>query len=616
MDTVSDDEVSSVWSLSTSEMASTIPRKKKSRQKITSYMLAGPAPTLSQKQSLLHIRPKLVMQIQRLSESHRPVPIFDIMTSTQFVPRLAKKFPSLYKGTGKLGLNDVMVTTSENYEDDILEEDEESKPYGKDDHHEREVIAVICGPPKDSASLGEICLEDGSRWQMRSGEKKSLELVKNDARTGREIVGRWIRRHGAPTSRRNSLKTPERPTDLASSPTANDGKYIFSFIDPLKTRHPVQGKLSKGKLQIYDTYNPNTDGKGVVTSGRTSFDGDLEATSPISQSSDDATAYATTTAEQRLIIELSGIWVASRIGWCPWLKYDHSSPASTKSTPPSAAKSARERAATPTPSGSGRHKRERSGTTNTITSIAESVVSSVGGSGRARRSRRTSANRDTLPPDPSNTSSKAPQRAVSTGAAFMQRVAEKRASYSPSLNRDGSESSKNGSKNVSRPGSRPGSPKGPCSMDMLSRATGQILGGQPPRRGSATMPPSKMRRTLSAFDVLSGDSAVSPTREGQEVKIGATNDGQSVRFAPPRAAVGILAANEVETELNNAEELKKEAGRATRQLLPSSDGSSQAPPRSGDVLEAKKEGTWSKFKGLFKPKNKDKEKRKNTRVQG
>jgi hypothetical protein len=129
----------------------------------TTFQLAHPAPTLTQKQRLIRIRPRLLLQLQRLSCDSPPEPAIDVLPSV-VVPRLAQKFPRMFKGKAVLGMNDVLVVRSEEYES-RQRSAVEAADLDDENLASRDVMAVICQMPKDAGgSLGKaaIVLSDGS----------------------------------------------------------------------------------------------------------------------------------------------------------------------------------------------------------------------------------------------------------------------------------------------------------------------------------------------------------------------------------------------------------------------------------------------------------------------
>ena len=516
-------------------------KKKAQKHPETKYYMAGPAPTMIQKQRLVHIRPHLLLQLQRLPSNGRATPILDVKSSNTFVPRIAKKFPSLYKGSGQLGINDVMICKSESYDDDTVDEEAQKTPCGTEKWDEKEVIAVICQAPKDSGYSGELVFDDASRWTMAAGTRgKSFELTSTNPTTGEKTIARWV---PAGTSRRSSFQTPVTKKAIGAAEMAKEAreaksqKYNFSLVDPSKRRHPVMATLRQTGLVIKDTYSPITDSP-TNSSSTLAVDATVDTSSQDSAVEAGPSDYPSltdppvirTTDQQKLLIEISAMWLASRLGWCPWPDPTHILP--TLSTPSSSKSAGRQRSSTMTPSGSAKHKRARSGT---VGSIAEGAVDETttaeGNKGSlTKRSgnifKRSSLNNGVFQSDSEHSPPRSgPKRSVSTGAAFMAKQAEKRASRPPS-----EAGSRPGSTTVSRNNSRPSSPKRSCSVDMLTAFGRDVRHGEALTRGlrkyqlgegdgRTSLPTSAgIRRTQSDFTTLDGPSSA---LNSPHIKIGA-----------------------------------------------------------------------------------------------
>lgn len=529
-DTMSDDEQASIHSDDESSVAGSTAtgrgRPRKPKLAITTYQLAGPAPTMTQKQRLVHLRPKLLLQLQRTSNCKRPTPALDVMSSATFAPRLAKKFPGLFKLTSELGINDVIVVKSEDYETPHDDEDTGGKAEVCDDGMaNREIVAVICQAPKGGNHTGEICIDDGSRWYLQAGKKGALEISKTDSVTGERVLGRWVRRGPSP---RNSYQTPTRGSQ-AIDPAALEQRYTFSFIDPTRRRHPVLATLSQNVLKVNDTYyassptSSSETGEYNISSARTSMDS-LESEVP--SLSTPSRHLMTLTDKERLIIQTSAVWVASRLGWTPWFKYEiHATPASSRAAQPLTPGSAStdnagsRRRHTMTPTGSGKqHKRARSGT---VVSEKGSVGSRRSLMGRLPISSSTFLSHcsDSGAESDTKGKGKAPQRSVSTGAAFMQRRAERLSNSRPGSLKEGGDSPNSASRSSTRPPSptpKSGtnktniaihtSPNGGLLADrLLSHVTEESARTSKPDSDNTTSSKQKrkdFRRTWSAGDEI------------------------------------------------------------------------------------------------------------------
>ena len=384
-------------------------RRRRSIRSSTAYSIAHPAPTLTQKQKLLQIRPKLLLQLQRLSTDCRPKPALDVLPSTVVVPRLTKKFPRMFKGKAELGCHDVMVVKSEEYDavDDGVSMGSDSD---EDSLANRDLIAVICQARKDSGgSYGkaEIVLNDGSTWLATPLPNGLYEFVTMDER-GNKTTARWVRR-----------STKARSTDAAEPATVNtELKFTFSILDPNTRRHPILASLTQSKLDIPDYYTSvsSSAGKHPPTSPR-AFPGEPEQPFVEGEPSSERTTHAVDES-MKTLIRITSVWVALREGWSPYFKYNDASIATVgqQTTP-----GGRVRSMSLTPDAS------RPSPVATASSTPESSHSAFG---RIRRQscRASPANTESSQQERSN----GPKRAVSAGTAFMQRAAARRAGNPPS----------------------------------------------------------------------------------------------------------------------------------------------------------------------------------------
>jgi hypothetical protein len=413
-DTMSEDGRSVANSEASETTAGGGRRRRRSTRSSTTYSLAHPAPTLTQKQRLLQIRPKLLLQLQRLSADCRPKPALDVLPSTVVVPRLTKKFPRMFKGKAELGCHDVMVVKSEEY-DAVHDHNSEDSDSDEESFANRDLIAVICQARKDfGGSLGkaEIVLSDGSVWMATPLPNGLYEFVTVDER-GDKTTARWVRRSSKP-----------RNTDAVDpAAVSTELKFTFSIIDPTTRRHPILASLTQSKLDIPDYYTSvsSSAGKHPPTSPR-AFPG--EPDHPVMD--DEPPSKRTTHAideNMKTLIQITSVWVALRQGWSPYFKYSDAM-TSTSTPVQQATPGGRVRSASLTPDAS------RPSPVATCSNTPESGHSAFGLGGRIRRQtcKGSPANGDSLQQDRKD----GPKRAVSAGTAFMQRAAARRVGLPPS----------------------------------------------------------------------------------------------------------------------------------------------------------------------------------------
>ena len=418
-DAMSEDGMSYTSEASETTTGGTKKKRRRAARSRTSYQLAHPAPTLTRQQRLLQIRPKLLLQLQQLSPDKRPIPRVDVLSSTVVVPRLMKKFPRMFKGKGELGANDVIVVRSEDY--NTPDDGNESDTVDDDSLGSREVLAAICqlrGIPGGA----EICLGDGSVWHGTPIAKGGFEFVTTNSVTGETTTARWVQRV---TPRRHSSQ-PGSPISVSDAPS--DEKYLFSILQPNSRRHPILASITKKILDIPDNYT-------TVSSSA----GRHPPTSPIrapkfelQQGADKDNLRRTTIPVDdslRTLIQVTGVWVALRQGWCLYFKYDDvsmlgSGRPSSLSLPGHG-----------TNSNSNIHDGNKGPGLDTQASTPESNQSSFSGvSGKILRSSNHifRSSPSSASPTLLNQSTPLPRRAVSTGAVFMQRAAARRVGHPPS----------------------------------------------------------------------------------------------------------------------------------------------------------------------------------------
>ncbi|RHZ67682.1 hypothetical protein CDV55_107832 [Aspergillus turcosus] len=285
-------------------------RKQSSRPK-TTYQLAHPAAHARHRR--LKLRPKLLLQLQRVSQKARPLPVLDVLPSTVFLPRLARKFPTIFKGKKGLGPNDLIVVTSDLYErrvgdiaDKYLSLDEESQ-------ETREVIATICQILKEDAlsqGRAEICLSSGPAWEAIPLPNGSYEF-RAQTDDGVQVL-RWVSR-GAKNRR---VSAPP-----GSSLHDDSKRFTFSVINRNTRRHPVIASMTRNVLEVFDEYSmPSVSGDATLspTCGMSVVSDSSELDMPLDRE------VIKTDDSLRTIIILTAIWVAFREGWSQSFTYDDS----------------------------------------------------------------------------------------------------------------------------------------------------------------------------------------------------------------------------------------------------------------------------------------------------
>lgn len=294
--------------------APTVPGSdKKSLRRKSSYQLAHPAGQVRPKR--LRLKPRLLLQVQQVSQTKRPIPIIDVLPSTGFLPRFARRFPAVFRGKKCIGPNDLIIVTSESYERPLSSSADPHSSAHHDAHDaHREVIATICQLPQREDALraatgkAEICLNRGPVWEATPLPNGSYEFVAQTVAGGTRKL-RWVQRTA-------------RPSRRSSGAAADEGKrFIFSVIDPSTRRHPVIASMTRNHLDIYDEYSMPTQllpmsPTSVISTASDSSENRFQSREPANLiETDDAL---------RALIMVTSIWVAFREGWLHSFSYDDS----------------------------------------------------------------------------------------------------------------------------------------------------------------------------------------------------------------------------------------------------------------------------------------------------
>ena len=288
------------------------PKKRHSRSK-TTYNLAHPPPPTAPRQKL-HLRPKVLLQLQQVVPSSRPKPAYEVIPSSVFVPRLARKFARVFKSKDKLGPADVLVVKAEDYGPAEDEESSDDERWGN-----REVIGVVCAGKKDEnkTCIGtEILMDDGSSWEASTLPNGGYEFVFTDEH-GLKLKCRWVARM-SPTRRSSGMSG----TSQGSNPPTEEKKFNFSTISPDSRRHPIIATMTRTSIDVLDYYSMPSASSSIHppaspihTPAQTpSAMSDAGSFSEASELAAERSQIKTEDALRKFII-VSGIWVAFRENW-------------------------------------------------------------------------------------------------------------------------------------------------------------------------------------------------------------------------------------------------------------------------------------------------------------
>ncbi|KAL9027972.1 MAG: hypothetical protein Q9196_003588 [Gyalolechia fulgens] len=283
--------------------------RRRSSQTKTSYQLAHPPPSAKNRQRL-RIRPKTLLQLQRLSSASRPLPVIDVLPSILFAPRLARRIPQVFQGKQGLGLDDLVLVRSQTIDPATALQNGPPEDNEYNTSSDREVIAAIC---QFSPTHGhgqhrtEIRFSQDSTWTataLRSGAYEFVPHVHGETRS----IARWVPKRDAST---------DGSTDVQ--------KFKFSLMDTKSRRHPVIANMSKQAIDIYDWYTVPSGPRDAVRPADTESVGSASLEdSPWTRPDDcdePSKGIIETDDNLRTVIAVTGIWVAFCEGWSPNFKY-------------------------------------------------------------------------------------------------------------------------------------------------------------------------------------------------------------------------------------------------------------------------------------------------------
>ncbi|KAL9038984.1 MAG: hypothetical protein Q9180_002800 [Flavoplaca navasiana] len=287
--------------------------RRRSSQSRTTYQLAHPPPSTRQRQRF-RLRPRTLLQLQQISLASRPIPLFDVLPSILFAPRLAWRVPRILQNKQGLGLDDLVFVQSRPQAS--LSTSTERFPWTveQDEKTDREIVAAICqsnSTERNGQRRTEIRFSHGSTWWATALQSGAYEFASH-GQAGSKSIARWV-------PKRDDKKVEETGMEPSRS------KFKFSLVDVKSRRHPVIANMSRQCIDIYDRYSipcssqttPRQDDPASFQQVRSVDSRDLDD----GESIDTAKTVIETDDELRTMIAISGIWVACCERWVPNFQY-------------------------------------------------------------------------------------------------------------------------------------------------------------------------------------------------------------------------------------------------------------------------------------------------------
>jgi hypothetical protein len=279
----------------------------------TRFILAQPPPVKRSKQRL-STRPRMVLQLQRVTDNLRPLPTFDIISSTGLASRFARSVPRMMRGEKFSSTENLVLVRSDVYGQGSAADCDKTDGSGDEaTRRHRDFLGTICYARKvndSSLSQDEICLDNGLIWKATC-LKAGLYEFSGKNHDGLRL--RWVlRRARGLDLKRNSLRTE-------SSNKRYSSRFTFSIINPTTRLHPVIATLTRdNRLDILDRFPT------LLSSQSASPPSSYTPSSMGSELSSDASyferqtsgevIYTETDEALQMLIILTAVWVMSREG--------------------------------------------------------------------------------------------------------------------------------------------------------------------------------------------------------------------------------------------------------------------------------------------------------------
>jgi len=276
----------------------------------TTYAFGHPPPVSAHKQHF-HIRPRVLLQLQKLSKTARPTPVLEVIPSVTFASRVARRLPRTLKGKVGLGADDLVIVSSERYDTDESDAREPDDLLEDARWDEREVISVISNLNRgkiEGQAKAEIWMNHGQTWTASILVNGSYQFVFTD-KHGLRTVARWVRKQA------NGLRI-SRPQNRSRAPS-EEKRFNFSLLNPNSRRHAIIATLDRHSVEVSDRYNsppisPSMQDVSTPTASlsEASVDGYMNFKETVP-----APEYPIEVDENlRTLIIITGVWVAFQEG--------------------------------------------------------------------------------------------------------------------------------------------------------------------------------------------------------------------------------------------------------------------------------------------------------------
>ena len=289
--------------------------RRRSSQSKTIYQLAHPPPSVRHRQRF-RLRPKTLLQLRQVSNTSRPIPLFDVLPLILFAPRLFRRVPRILQNKQGLGLDDLVFIQSQSRTSLSTAPEGSAPSIDQDGKTDCEIIAAICQSSlteRNGPCRTEIRFSSGATWTATALRSGAYEFA-SDGEVGIRSIARWV-------PRRDDMQMEGTGTSERSELAA----FKFSLVDVRSRRHPVIANMSRQSISVYDQYSiPSSPQVTPRHCTIETFDqvGSVPRGEIIEgECSEPCKAVIETDDDLRTLIAITGIWVAFCEQWSPNFRY-------------------------------------------------------------------------------------------------------------------------------------------------------------------------------------------------------------------------------------------------------------------------------------------------------
>ena len=285
------------------------PQHKKPPRTKTSYYLAQPPPgSHARHRQCSRAERALIVQLQKVSKTTRPLPTLDVLPSSVFGSKL-KRVGQRLQGAGQ---QDIVFLESEQYGSDNVQEESDDE----DDLRARRVVASVSqgyrrSPGDDGKGIKTtmIRFDDGLVWEASPLASGGYEFVAHES-NGTAKVAKWLPK--PPTPRRRSSQSQQRMAGTIPEPE-DPRRFQFSILDNVTRKKPILAWMGRQGIDVLDRF-PRTSLTSATNSPSNTPPASVIDMDMSSDEAGHSTQYNEISDQLRELIVVTGTWIALREG--------------------------------------------------------------------------------------------------------------------------------------------------------------------------------------------------------------------------------------------------------------------------------------------------------------